>query len=277
MQWRLIIDPPADGATNMAVDEAILLSHAAGEVPPTLRLYRWKPPALSLGYFQDAGREVDADACARMGYDVVRRPTGGRAVLHDRELTYSVVISQALLPGTVLETYRWLSGGLLGGLELLGVPAELSRPGGLSEPGSAACFDSPSAYELVVGGKKLIGSAQTRRQDTILQHGAILIGLDAAALFRGLRFPSEAVRRRAREAFLRHATCLESVLGRPVEVDEVAAAMSEGFRRGLVIELDAGELTARERDLAARLRAEKYSRPEWNLERGVGKEGTVDG
>ncbi|MEW5933385.1 MAG: biotin/lipoate A/B protein ligase family protein, partial [Bacillota bacterium] len=127
MRWRLIRDGYHDGATNMAVDEAIMLAHARGEVPPTLRFYGWRPPALSLGYAQKAEREVDLEACRRAGVDVVRRPTGGRAVLHDREVTYSVVISTALFPGSVVETYRRLSAGLVEGLRLLGLQAEVQE------------------------------------------------------------------------------------------------------------------------------------------------------
>src|SRR3989454_558532 len=175
--WRLLVDAPAGGALNMAVDEVLLDAVAAGTAPPTLRFYEWKPPCLSLGYFQPFD-VVDVDGCRALGVDVVRRPTGGRAILHDRELTYSVALPASVLgqDGGVLPSYYRLSLALQDGLRRLGVPATLAPE---SAGGSAAhgpvCFDRPSAHEILLHGRKLVGSAQMRRGGGLLQHGSILI------------------------------------------------------------------------------------------------------
>ncbi|MFO8060175.1 MAG: hypothetical protein R6U70_05930, partial [Bacillota bacterium] len=159
--WRLIEDGAGTAAENMGVDEALLLSIARGESPPVLRFYRWDPPGLSIGYFQSCAREVDEEGCRRYGFDWVRRPTGGRAVLHQHELTYAVVIDAGLLPGSVNDTYRALSTALAAGLRRLGVAAELAlgRPPTRRsrELSSAACFDSATPNEVAVGGRKVIG------------------------------------------------------------------------------------------------------------------------
>ena len=190
--WRLLLDPPAPGAWNMAVDEVLLDGVADGSAPPTLRFYGWAPPCLSLGYFQ-AFEVVDVAGCQSLGVDIVRRPTGGRAILHDRELTYSVALPLRLLgiDGGVLPSYHRLSLALARGLERLGVPVRLA-------PGTAAqhvtdhgpvCFDRPSAHEILLDGRKLVGSAQVRRATAILQHGSILIEPRIGRLLACLRLP----------------------------------------------------------------------------------------
>ena len=190
--WRLLIDPPGPGAWNMAVDEVLLDGVAASSAPPTLRFYEWAPPCLSLGYFQPFA-VVDVAACRSLGVDVVRRPTGGRAILHDRELTYSVALPLRLLgsDGGVLPSYHRLSLALERGLNQLGVPVVLA-------PKTAAlpfmdhgpvCFDRPSAHEILLDGRKLVGSAQVRRATAILQHGSILIDPRADRLLACLRLP----------------------------------------------------------------------------------------
>jgi len=176
--WRLLLDPPATGAWNMAVDEVLLDGVAAGNAPPTLRFYEWAPPCLSLGYFQ-AFEVVDVAGCHRLGVDIVRRPTGGRAILHDHELTYSVALPLSLLgdDGGVLPSYHRLSLALERGLKQLGVPVVLAPESAAQRAPDhgPACFDRPSAHEILLGGRKLVGSAQVRRATAILQHGSILI------------------------------------------------------------------------------------------------------
>ncbi len=251
-------------ADNMAVDEAMLLCHRRGLVPPTLRFYGWCPPAVSIGYSQRLREEVDLEACRRLGIGWVRRPTGGRAVLHDQEVTYSVVISQELLPGSVLETYRWLAGGLLAGLRELGIRAEMAE-GNRGKALSGACFDAPSSCEVVVGGRKLVGSAQTRQQGTILQHGSILIRFDPGKLASVLRLEAGAGERVA-AALEKKVTSLEE-LGRPVGFEEVARAVAEGFRKELGIELQPDGLSREEEELAAELEGKKYRHEGWNHRR----------
>src|SRR5256714_10268173 len=175
--WRLLLDKPASGAWNMAVDEVLLDGVASGEAPPTLRFYEWVPPCLSLGYFQPFG-VVDVDGCRALGVEVVRRPTGGRAILHDRELTYSVALPASVLghEGGVLPSSSRLSLAWQDGLRRLGVPATLAPESASSSAAHGpVCFDRPSAHEILLRGRKLVGSAQMRRGGALLQHGSIVI------------------------------------------------------------------------------------------------------
>jgi len=182
-QWRLILDPPMSGKENMEKDRELMEEVASGECPPILRIYQWSPPAVSLGYFQDENEVVDLVACRKAGVDVVRRPTGGRAVLHNDELTYSIIVPEAhpfINKGGVLDAYRAISRGLVTAFNLLGIVAalvpEIKDRAGLA-PGS--CFDTSTAYEIQVNGKKVVGSAQLRREGVVLQHGAIIFSLPA--------------------------------------------------------------------------------------------------
>jgi len=269
--WRLLVDPPANAAHNMAVDEAILLHHARGETPPTLRFYYWNPPAVSIGYFQDMKREIDIDQCKKLGIDYVRRPTGGRAVLHDREITYSVIIREELFPGAVLETYRFISSGLLRGLRGLGLNAELARPAKSKNRGSSACFDSPSWYELTVNGKKLVGSAQARQEGTLLQHGSVLLDLDLEKLQRAISTPNEKMRRRLAHTIGQKATAINQELAaagkEAAAPEEVVKALIEGFRLELGINFEPGELTVPERNTVRELISRKYDTDRWNFHR----------
>ena len=194
-RWRLIVDTDMrTGAENMALDEAIMEAVAAGDSPPTLRFYQWAPPCLSLGKRQPLDG-VDLAACRADGVDVVRRATGGWAILHTDELTYSVVLrpDDPRVSGAILDTYRTLSQGLIAGLRFLGADAEMNPviPGGAQNT-SAACFEVPSAYEITLGGRKLIGSAQTRPAGKVLQHGSLPLYGDIARVACYLTFASEA-------------------------------------------------------------------------------------
>lgn len=269
--WRLLDTGYLDGPTNMAVDEAIQRAHAAGEVPPTLRFYRWRPACLSLGYFQSADT-VDFARLRDLGLGFVRRPTGGRAILHDRELTYSLVAREddPRVAGGVVESYRRISAGLLKGLLRLGVPAETApsaRGEGRAHSRNAACFDVPSDYELTVEGRKLVGSAQTRRLGVILQHGSLLLDVDCAAIYALFKFNSEEVRARLVRDLERRVTSLRAVLGREVTYAETVEALRAGFTEALAVDLVPGELTVAEQEVAVYLRATKYDADEWNLHR----------
>ncbi len=271
MQWRLIDSGLADAAANMAVDEAILLAHQAGKVPPTLRFYGWRPAAVSLGYAQRAAGEINLAACRARGIGVVRRLTGGRAVLHDAELTYSVVVGegQAGVPATITAAYHYFSQGLLAGLARLGVEARINIPRaayGQRQPrshASAACFDAPAHYEITAAGRKLVGSAQVRKGAAILQHGSLLLRFDPAALAAVLRSPVPADLAAMLAA---RAVGLEELLGRPLEWPELTAAMAAGFGEVLG-QLVPGRLTADEEQIAGELAAAKYRRDDWNLRR----------
>ncbi|GAB4536524.1 MAG: lipoate--protein ligase family protein [Anaerolineales bacterium] len=260
-----MISPPARGAWNMAVDEAILEAAGRGEVPPTLRLYAWEPPCLSLGYAQPF-EDVDLDGLRSNGWEVVRRPTGGRAILHTDELTYAICGPHdvPLLQGSVLESYHRISVALLNALHLLGAPAESApapqvAPG--SDPKGPVCFEVPSSYEITASGKKLIGSAQARKQIGVLQHGSLPLYGDLTRITRALSFPNEASRQRAAERLMRRATTLEGVLGRRITWPEAAQAFMNAF--GEVLSLKMGDLTAGERARAEEILAEKYAHPAW--------------
>jgi lipoate-protein ligase A len=262
--WRLVIDSDRDGATNMAVDEAILSTLLEENSAPTLRLYGWSPPCLSLGRSQSFA-EVDLAACRAAGVDVVRRPTGGRAILHTDELTYSVSLRQTdpLAAGGILESYRRLSEGLLAGLQNLcvdAVQAEGSRQ--RTDDLTAVCFDTPSSYEVTVGGRKLVGSAQWRGRDGVLQHGTLPLCGDLGRILAYLDL-SDAEREAQRQALRRRALTLEEALGRPVSFAQAAQALADGFARALGITLIPGGLTGPERELAAQLRQSRYAAPEW--------------
>lgn len=180
LDWQLLIDAPLSGQKNMDRDLALAAAVAAEELPPTLRLYGWSPPAVSIGRHQDEALACDAAACAAAGWDVVRRPTGGRAVLHaSDEVTYSVLLPLRLAPRGVLAAYAWLAGALVAAYRRLGLPAELAA-GRHLEQRSGACFDAPAAHEVVVQGRKLAGSAQVRRAGYLLQHGSLPVTFDPA-------------------------------------------------------------------------------------------------
>jgi lipoate-protein ligase A len=267
--WRLLIDPPLDGATNMAIDEAILYALADGQVPPTLRFFQWKPPCLSLGYNQ-RWRELDEVACRKLGYTWTRRPTGGRAILHTDEITYSLIIPQGdpRVQGGIVGSYRALSFGLLTGLETLGVKASqvtkeeyrTNRQAGKSNP---VCFDTPSRYEITWQGKKLIGSAQLRRKKIVLQHGTLPLRGDLSRILDILNF-SEIEREQQRQLLAQRATTLEQVLGKILTFEEVAEALAHGFAKDLNLTLQESSLTDQEQRLADQLRVEHYASNDWN-------------
>jgi len=249
----------------MAVDEAILRAVAAGLVPPTLRLYAWEPPCLSLGRGQPLA-DVDLKAVQATGFDLVRRPTGGKAILHVDELTYSVVAPQAepRVAGGVVESYRRLSAGLVRGLERLGIAGiaadrrtALPRFEGGEGDESPVCFEVPSDYEITAGGRKLVGSAQMRAQSVVLQHGALPLYGDITRICPLLTACPDPAQVCAR------ATTVEEALGRPVTWDEAADALAAGFAEALNLHLEPGTLTEEERVWADELRAEKYATNEW--------------
>lgn len=274
-QWRFIVTEGMSPAMNMAVDEAILQLHSEGKTPPTVRFYTWNPATLSIGYFQKATKEIDLALVQEKGIGFVRRATGGRAVLHDQELTYSVVVSEEhpKMPSSVTEAYKVISMGLLHGFQNLGLAAEMvslaseEEKEKYSSPGSSACFDSPSWHELVVEGKKVAGSAQTRQKGVILQHGSILLDMDVELLFSLLQFSSERLKERMMESFRQKAVTINQVSSRPVQLPEAMDAFRRGFASGLGVELVDSELTAEEKALAEELAVGRYATDEWNFRR----------
>jgi lipoate-protein ligase A len=260
-RWRLLVTEPADGATNMAIDEALWRGRRAGTSPPTLRFFAWAPPCLSLGYGQPLDGSVDTQACRRLGVGIVRRPTGGGAIYHDgpeRELTYSVVATAGDLGigPDLLETYHWIGRALLRGLNGLGAGAAMVAAGGGGGPAPAFCFARTGAFEIEVDGRKLVGSAQRRRSTSFLQHGAILLGVDEArlrAVFPATREP------------LSTMTTLEAATGRRPAFDEVALALATAFEREHALVLAPGGLSGGETATVEALVADKYGTEAWLL------------
>lgn len=251
-EFRFLETGANHAAFNMGLDEAILESVAAGAEPPTLRLYAWKPRAVSIGYFQGARDEVDLERCAELGIDVVRRLTGGGAVFHADELTYSIVVpdSHPLVRGEILDSYRSLCAGVIEGLAGLGVPAEFAP-----------------LNDIVSGGKKLSGNAQTRRRGYVLQHGTVLLGVDLETMFTALLVPSEKLKGKLIEDVKARVSSVSDFLGRIVGYDEAVPAFARGFSSALggsgprTVPSDA-EL-ARARALAS----ERFASPEWTFKR----------
>ena len=270
--WRLILSPALTGASNMALDEALLESASARRQPPTLRLYRWQPACLSLGHAQPIG-QADGARLTQMGWDLVRRATGGRAILHVDELTYSITapIDHALAAGGVLGSYRMLSQGLLAGLGRLGIQADTAPEQSLGEAdrSNPVCFEVPSAHEITAGGRKLIGSAQLRRVSGVLQHGSLPLQGDLGRICLALSYDDEAERDAAAERVRRRATTLQELLGAAVSWDRAAEAMAEGFRLALGLRLEEGEPQTDEIMRAAELERLRYAHPEWSRRAGA--------
>jgi lipoyl(octanoyl) transferase len=266
--WRLLHTSPAHGAWNMAVDESILEHIGRGESRPTLRLYAWQPACLSLGHAQPFA-DVDMDRLQERGWQVVRRLTGGRAILHTDELTYSVTGSaeEPVLAGGVLESYNHLSQALLYAIQDLGLAVEIEKQtketSPLGQNPNPVCFEMPSAYEITVQGKKLIGSAQARRKDGVLQHGSLPLSGDLGRICEALVFKDNAARLNAAQRLLRRAATVESTLGRRVDWDIAAQAFVRGFEAQLGIRFEQNEMSQSELTRADELVREKYAHTSW--------------
>ena len=272
--WRLVITSAKNGAWNMALDEALLEVVRQEHSPPILRLYAWQPPCLSLGYAQHVS-EVNLMMLEQNGWDLVRRPTGGRAILHTDELTYAVIGTNQdpRLAGGVLESYRNISLALLHFLKLLDIPAvalpkssknmtqtDKRKSGSNQNP---VCFEVPSNYEITVNGKKLIGSAQARRKNGVLQHGSIPLYGDLTRIIQTLNFPDQRAQIAATQRLLNHATTIEEVLGYTISWEQASQAFISAFEKVLNLEFDLSKINAIELDNARFLLKEKYSNPKW--------------
>jgi lipoate-protein ligase A len=281
-KWRLIFTGLHEAFLNMALDEALLLSCQDGISPPTLRLYQWNPPAVSIGYFQSTEKTVNLQKCKASGIQVVRRITGGRAVLHEDEITYSICASSdhfAQLGRNINQTYERISMALLASLRGLGIAAEWVKPpaggrsGSLARISSKPCFLSNSRYEITVGGRKLIGSAQRRfsfrsnqgRKDSFIQHGSILTGGGRYSLAELL--PDELATVLIRQNLSQKSTNMEQVLRRRVRTDEIISALKVGFQKFFTCVMEDSTASEQELEAAQSLLREKYLTEEWNLRR----------
>jgi len=254
----------------MAADESILEHVGCGEARPTLRLYAWEPACLSLGHAQPFA-DIDVPRLEARGWEVVRRPTGGRAILHTDELTYSVIgpADDPRLAGSILESYNRLACALLRAVRSLGLDArsnplsaELSA-GAKHGSSNPVCFEVPSAYEITANGKKLIGSAQARRKDGVLQHGSLPLVGHLGRITEALVFPDETFRKEAADRLLARATTVEASLGRVVTWEEAAQAFIGAFESELGLSFERADLSASEAQRTLELADRKYGHSDW--------------
>ncbi|MBW2976078.1 lipoate--protein ligase family protein [Candidatus Woesearchaeota archaeon] len=265
MQCRFIDTGFNDAYANMAVDEAILSCCKV----PALRVYGWEPAAISIGYNQDISKEINLESCKNNKIKIVRRITGGKAVFHDKEITYSFILPENsnLLPFEINESYRVIANALVIALGKFGIKAEIKKaPERLATP---ICFNSSNWYELLVNGRKISGSAQRRFSGKILQHGSILTGFDYSknsSLFNKTNVFDDI------ENLRKRITSLKSELSnsghkknyKKISYKELAGAIKCGFKENFNFNVINDFLTSREKKLADKLREEKYSKDEWN-------------
>jgi len=254
--WRLLRLEVNDAFTNMAIDEAVVTARIKGSIPNTVRFYRWKPSAVSLGRFQDVSNEVLMENCRQYGIDIVRRISGGGAIYHDYdgEITYSVVSREEDF-GTadVVYAYNTICTGLVEAAKILGVNADFS-------PG-----DSKHCPNIAINGKKISGSAQFHKGGVLLQHGTFLLDVDLERMFTFLRVPwAKTIQDVVCVAQQRH-TSIRETLNRDVSVLEAYEALTKGFQIALGINLQEVDLTEQERQHALKLKQEKFSSDNWNL------------
>lgn len=268
--WNFINTGSQDPYYNMAMDEALLNFVSRGEIDPVIRFYTWNPATLSIGYFQRLQKEIDIEKVNEKGFGLVRRQTGGRGVLHDKELTYSVIVpeSHPNMPSTITEAYRVISQGLLEGFKNLGfetyfaVPRSKEEREKLKQPRSSVCFDAPSWYELVVEGRKIAGSAQTRQKGVILQHGSILQDIDIDELFDMFIFKNDRLKAKMKEPFVEKAVAINDISDTHITLSEMEKAFEEGFKTGLNIEFKPLELSEQQLAEVKELE-EKYRSDDW--------------
>lgn len=265
--WAFLNSGFHDAATNMAIDETLLNWHSEGKIPPIIRFYGWDNPSLSIGHSQNEQKTIDFEGVHKNDCHFVRRLTGGSAVLHDHEVTYSIIVSEnhSKIPHTVNEAYYVLAGGLLKGYQSLGIDATFARPQRESgDKRSAVCFETPAIYEILADGKKLSGNAQTRRKGVLLQHGSLPISYDTTMLFDLFQFPNERLRNRQQKRFARKATGIHDQIKEAMKYDDLVPVFLEGFKESLHIETEAFKLTdVLWRDVI-HLRDTKYATKTWN-------------
>jgi lipoate-protein ligase A len=268
--WRLVFSGGNDSFFNMALDEVLLLACQNQDSVPILRLYQWVPPGISLGYFQSLEKTIDLKKCHEKGIDFVRRITGGRAVLHENEITYSICASEKYydkLGKNVSETYRNISFAFIQALRFLNIQADWVKPHKASDnPHSnfsvaPPCFASTSRYEITVQGKKLIGSAQRRFKNCFIQHGSLLLGKGRLDL---LSFLPLSDKEKERKTILEKSTSLEEILNQKIILEKVIEAIQWGFENFFEVNFKEKRILEKEKLLAIQLKKEKYSTEGWN-------------
>jgi len=250
----------------MAVDEALLVSAAEKSALPTLRLFSWQPGCLSLGRAQSYS-EVDLIGVKSQNWDVVRRPSGGRAILHIDELTYSISGSneEELFDCDIIESYLRISKALVRFLINLEITPEINLRQTMQNPKTAEpiCFETPSQYEITYGGKKIIGSAQFRKGKGVLQHGTIPLFGDISRITQALQYSSIDLRSNTASRVAERASTLETVLGRKVTLEQTIKPFVSAFEEVHGMVFTPGSLTKEETQLAKELNKSKYQHPDW--------------
>ena len=268
--WRMIKTDPFSGALNMALDEVLLRSVQAGTSPPVVRLYRWHPEAVTLGYSQRGVRQVNPVYCEAEGIDIVRRLTGGRAVLHDQEVTYSVISrQQGIFSNRILDNYRTIAEVLLHCLKRLGLQAEISgRHAGSTNIGAveqSACFTAPAQFEIVCSGKKTCGSSQKIEQDSFLQHGSIPVDIDLAKLFCALNTDKSACVETGVARLGKKVGWINLFRQNPCTIDEVELQLMSSFALLWPVSFIVEGPTNNEMEQARQLAKNKYEHSDWHL------------
>ena len=266
--WSFLNSGSHDAATNMAIDEALLHFHSEGKIKPTIRFYQWNDPSLTVGHFQNVDKTIDFQGVKKHGCDFVRRLTGGSAVLHDDELTYSIIVKEdhPKIPRSVNKAYYVLSQGLLEGYRNLGIDADFAIPEReLLRKRSAVCFEKPAIYEMIVDGKKISGNAQTRKNGVLLQHGSVPMSFDINMLFDLFKFPSERVKERQMMAFEKKAISINDITKKVHTYDMLAEAFLQGFQKSLNVKTEPLEFTEEQWKYIHYLAETKYRTKEWNL------------
>jgi len=251
-QWRLLKTDFSTAFINMAVDRAVLVASSEDKVSPTVRFYGWEPSAISIGYFQSLKEEVDLDACRKLGVDYVRRITGGGAVFHEEELTYSIVIPEThpQIPKNILKSYGRICGAVMKGLDNLGIESKYVP-----------------INDIITGGKKISGNAQTRKAKIVLQHGTVLTDVDVDKMFSVLKVPNEKLKDKLIANVKQRVTSIKHVLGKEVHFKDVSEAMKIGFEEEFNVELIEGTLSEEEKELTRKFEKECFSARDWNHRR----------
>lgn len=269
-KWRVIRNITNNGCMNMAVDEAIMTAYREKKTDPTLRFYTWNPPTMTIGYFQKMEDEIDIDKCNELNIDYVRRITGGRAVLHDEELTYSIIVDEnhPLMHGGITTSYKFISEGLVKGLELTGVNTDpLSRGERIGRDNlSSACFNAHSFYEITMNNKKVVGSAQTRKDGVLLQHGSIILNFNVEKLFSVIKIDNPKLKDKLIKFTSNKATGIENEIDSKIDINELQENIIKGMQDHFGVEFCEGDLTEYELGLADKF-YEKYCSYEWNKKR----------
>ena len=250
MQWRVILDKENTAFHNMATDEAIMRLFPENKMP-TVRLYAWKPCAVSIGYFQSLLEEVDVSQCEKQGVDIVRRITGGGAVFHEHELTYSIALPEkGVVPQNILESYAKICNAVVLGLAELGLNCQFVP-----------------LNDIAINGKKISGNAQTRRNGVILQHGTVLLKVDVEKMFSLLKVPNEKLKGKLIEDVKQRVTSVEIESGGSVSFADCRKAMRKGFAENFGVGLEEGGLLEKKKSLAEKIAKEKFSGKDWNYKR----------